>query len=77
MTVQDLINSLQQEDPQANVHIAYKYGDHWNTTVAPSVREVQECAVKRSEYHQMDKLADYDDEGTTRAVVISSTYLEV
>ena len=64
MTVQELINLLQWQDPDAEVHFAYNYGDHWRTEVAPNVSNVREGVVEYSEYHRMDKIADedYDDE---------------
>ena len=64
MTVQELINLLQWQDPDAEVHFAYNYGDHWRTEVAPNVSNVREGVVEYSDYHRMDKIADedYDDE---------------
>jgi hypothetical protein len=51
-------------NPEAEVHFAYNYGDHWRTEVAPKVGRVDEGVVEYSEYHRMDKIAseDYDDE---------------
>ena len=68
MRVQDLIEMLQMENPDAEVHFSYNYGDHWRTQVAPEVRDVQVGYVKYSDYHRMDKLIsdddfDYDDNG--------------
>jgi hypothetical protein len=64
MLVKELIESLQYMDPEAEVHFAYCYGDHWRTEVAPKVGRVDEGVVEYSEYHRMDKIAseDYDDE---------------
>ena len=64
MLVKELIESLQYVDPEAEVHFAYNYGDHWRTEVAPKVGRVDEGVVEYSEYHRMDKIAseDYDDE---------------
>ena len=64
MKVSQLIEQLQGMDPEADVHYAYGYGDHWRTTVAPKVSGVFEGVVQYSDYHRMDKLAseDYDDE---------------
>jgi hypothetical protein len=78
MTVQELINTLQFMDQDAQVHFSYNYGDHWHTEVAPAVRSAGSGLVKYSEYHRMDKLMDEDDmyedegdyEGTRRVVVI-------
>ena len=64
MKVSDLIEVLKGYDPELEVHFAYGYGDHWRTTVAPSVSRVDMGIVKYSDYHRMDKLVevDYDDE---------------
>ena len=78
MLVKDLIEQLQSQNPDAEVHFSYNYGDHWRTQVAPSVDRVDLALVKYSEYHRMDKLMDEDDmyedegdyEGTRRVVVI-------
>jgi hypothetical protein len=84
MTVQELIEQLQDMDQNAEVHFAYNYGDHWRTEVAPSVGRVDEGAVVYSEYHRMDKMVEdtgdceFDDEGnevvdeTLRRVVVLS-----
>jgi len=61
MTVEELINTLQFMDMNAEVHFAYNYGDHWRTEVAPKVDRVDEGAVVYSEYHRMDKIAEHDD----------------
>ena len=78
MTVQELINTLQFMDQDAQVHFSYNYGDHWHTEVAPAVHSAGSGLVKYSEYHRMDKLMDEDDmyedegdfEGTRRVVVL-------
>ena len=64
MNVAELIEELKLMDPEAEVHFAYNYGDHWRTTVAPRVDNVSEGVVEFSDYHRMDRLVeeDYDDE---------------
>ena len=77
MTVQELMEQLGYMDPNAEVHFAYNYGDHWRTEVAPKISRVSEGIVEFSEYHRMDKLVvveeDYDeydeDTGETRTQV--------
>jgi hypothetical protein len=61
MTVQELIEKLEEYDPDANVHFTYNYGDHSRTMVAPMVRNVDEHLVVRSEYHNMPVIIDEDD----------------
>ena len=67
MLVRDLIELLAGYDADMEVHIAYGYGDHWRTQVAPKATDVREAVVTYSEYHRMDKVAseDYDDEDET------------
>lgn len=61
MKVKDLIEQLGYMDLEAEVHFSYNYGDHWRTTVAPTVDQVFEGVVERSDYHRMDKLVDDED----------------
>jgi hypothetical protein len=84
MQVKELIEMLQDMNPEAEVHYAYNYGDHWRTEVAPKVDRVDEGAVVYSDYHRMDKMVEneydteFDDEGreivdeTLRRVVVLS-----
>jgi tRNA/tmRNA/rRNA uracil-C5-methylase (TrmA/RlmC/RlmD family) len=62
MQVKELIEQLQDMNPEAEVHFAYGYGDHWRTEVAPKVDRVDMGAVVFSEYHRMDKMVEMDDE---------------
>ena len=62
MKVSDLIELLQAENPDAEVHFTYNYGDHWRTQVAPSVDQVYVGYVKHSDYHRMDKVTDDDED---------------
>ena len=66
MKVRELIEILEEYDPEMEVHITYGYGDYWNSQVAPKVGYVEEGKVEYSEYHRMDKLVeeryDYEDE---------------
>jgi hypothetical protein len=75
MTVRELIEVLQEQDPEAKVHFSYDYGDHWHTSVAPEVARVEDGRVTFSDYHRMAKLVDEDDERFDKAppvVVLSS-----
>ena len=85
MQVKELIEMLAEMNPEADVHFAYNYGDHWRTEVAPRVGRVDVGAVVYSDYHRMDKLMEeqYDvefdeetgeeirDETLRRVVVLS------
>jgi len=75
MKVSDLIERLQEFDEDAEVHLSYDYGDHWHTTVAPSITKIDEGYVKRSDYHRMDAVCDDDraetcSDGDARRVII-------
>ena len=61
MQVKELIELLQMEDQDAEVHFQYNYGDHWRTQVAPTVDRVETGFVKYSDYHRMHKLVDDED----------------
>jgi hypothetical protein len=61
MKVAELIEQLQCMDPNAEVHYAYNYGDHWRTEVAPRVDRVHQGVVEFSDYHRMDKLVEDED----------------
>jgi len=62
MQVKELIEQLQDMNPEAEVHFAYGYGDHWRTTVAPAVSRVFQGQVQYSEYHRMDKMVEDEDD---------------
>ena len=78
MLVRELIEKLGSEDPNAEVHFSYNYGDRWQTQVAPTVETVEPGLVKHSEYHQTDRLMFEEDmvedegdfEGTRWVVVL-------
>lgn len=61
MQVMELIELLQQQDPDADVKFCYNYGDYWKTTVAEDIQEVDEGLVEHSSYHDMDKVLDEDN----------------
>ncbi len=69
MKVAELIELLQMENPEAEVHFSYNYGDHWRTQVAPTVDSVEVGYVTYSDYHRMPKVyePDYDENDETDA----------
>ena len=70
MKVAELIELLQMENPEAEVHFSYTYGDYWRTQVAPTVDSVEVGRVKFSDYHRMDKVVDEDEDEETQEVVL-------
>jgi hypothetical protein len=72
MTVQELIEELQDFDPQMEVKFSYNFGDYWRTQVASNISRVNEEQVQYSSYHRMDKITDEDeDEDSKYAVILS------
>lgn len=63
MNVQELINQLQNMDPDAEVMFQYNYGDYWRTEVAAEVKGVRMDEVVYSNYHQMHKVVEEDRYG--------------
>ncbi len=68
LTLRELIDGLNGlladgVDPATEVHIAYNYGDYWKTTVAPKARSYDMELVTHSAYHDMDKIAELDEDG--------------
>ncbi len=76
MKVSDLIEMLEDFNPEAEVLFAYNYGDYWRTTVAARIDSVEDAKVVYSDYHSMDKVVmghdEPEDEGPagTRNVVL-------
>ena len=62
MKVKDLIKKLSMMEQDSEVHFSYNYGDHWRTQVAPEVESVEEGIVTYSDYHNMYKVEDDEDE---------------
>ena len=60
MKVKQLIELLSSFEDDMEVKVAYNYGDHWHTTVAPDVCNVEITAVEYSDYHQIDKVIDQE-----------------
>ena len=73
MKVKELIERLEDFNPEAEVHFSYTYGDYWRTEVAPKVYSLDEGMIVYSDYHQMDKLIEDDsDENEVKKVVVIS-----
>jgi hypothetical protein len=77
MNVKELMEALSGMDPEATVHFAYNYGDHWRTTVAPEVGDVREGYVAHSSCHDMPKEVranedDFEPEKAREVVLLKS-----
>lgn len=73
MKVSDLIELLQEMDPDATVRFTYNYGDHGRTMVAPEVESVEMGVVAPNayvdDYAMIDDLDDNDN--AEQAVILS------
>lgn len=77
MRVKELMEELENFDPESEVVFSYNYGDYWNTAVAAPAEYIDEGTVTYSEYHRQDKVVEMNDDetdsdGRVRNVVIIS-----
>jgi hypothetical protein len=79
MKVKELIEHLQDEDPEQEVMLAYPAGDYWRSTVANSVLSVEELPLEWSDYHEKYQLPRdleaREVEGCKNFVVLLTTRL--
>ena len=71
MTVKELMDALENFDPNMEVKFSYDFGDYWNTKVASEVADVDEGQIKYSSYHRMYKVDDNDLDDSKIVVIIS------
>ena len=74
LTVQELIDLLSEQDPQAEVMVQHKAGDYWRTKLASNVIDVDLTEVNYSSYHRQDKVVDDEDfgeEGNREVVILT------
>ncbi len=75
MTVGELRALLEDFSDDTPVHFAYNYGDYGRTQVAQPVKNAEEMPIVWSDYHDMPRLADDEeeaDEGEELQAVILS-----
>ena len=70
LTVGDLINELKQFDENSPVFLGHPSGDYWQTQIAKAISTVEMQAVKYSDYHQQNTVADEGDEDSQEVVFI-------
>jgi hypothetical protein len=70
MKVSELIEELQEMDQDLEVKFSYNYGDHWHTQVAANVEGAIMGRTKYSEYHQMHKVLEDDNDESGKTVVL-------
>lgn len=70
MKVRELIELLKEFNENDEVGFSYNYGDYGRTVVVADINEADISLVTYSGYHQMNRLADEDEEDVTRMVVL-------
>lgn len=76
MKVQQLLDELQGQNPDADVVFAYNYGDRCGRMVAPPVSTVLNGTVLYSEYCQEDAVHP-TTEGTRDVVILTDDRMGV
>lgn len=69
LTVAELIEELEQMDPNLRVVFAYTSSDHWGTQVARVVTTVDETSLAWNEYHSLPAPADSDEASDKNDIV--------
>lgn len=62
MKVSELIERLQNLDPEMDVMFEHPAHDRWRTVLASDILRVQENTVRYAEYHRQHVLAEGYDE---------------
>ena len=71
MKVSELIERLQNLDPDMEVMFEHPAHDHWRTVLASEVSQVSENTVRYAEYHRQHVLAEgRDDDEPCKEVVL-------
>jgi hypothetical protein len=71
MKVSELIERLQNLDPEMDVMFEHPSHDHWRTVLASDILRVEENTVRYAEYHRQHVLAEgRDDDEPCKEVVL-------
>jgi hypothetical protein len=72
LTVKELIESLEEFEPNTRVVFKYPSGDYWKTELAAPVITLDEGYVTYSQYHNKPKVDEGESEadGLTEQVII-------
>lgn len=65
MTAQELIEILQDLDPETEIYVQHTAGDYWKTQLASPIRDGDFGRIENSEYHRQSRVVDEEpsDEG--------------
>lgn len=70
MKVRELIERLQNEDPEATVGFLHPSHDYWKTAVVSGCSGVREQPVRWSDYHSKNIINDeYEEYGDVMVVI--------
>ena len=69
MIVDELIQELQNLDPNAEIRFEADTHDHWRTVIAKPIRWIDEVGIKHSDYHNADTIIDEEDEDVNADLV--------
>ena len=71
MKVSELIERLENLDPDMEVMFEHPAHDHWRTVLASEVSQVSENTVRYAEYHRQHVIAEgRDDDEPCKEVVL-------
>ena len=71
MKVSELIERLENLDPDMEVMFEHPSHDHWRTALASEISHVEENTVRYAEYHRQYILSDgYDEDDPRQEVVL-------
>ena len=76
MTAQELIEILQDLDPETEIYVQHTAGDYWRTKLASPIENGDYGKVTYSSYHNQHKVSDgdyeseYDDDDTPEVFIL-------
>ena len=62
MTAQELIEILQDLDPETEIYVQHTAGDYWRTKLASPIKNGDYGKVTYSSYHRQHKVSDEDED---------------
>ena len=65
MTAQELIEILQDLDPETKIYVQHRAGDYWKTKLASLVEDGNLGYITYSSYHNQNKVMEDEDDELT------------
>lgn len=73
MTAQELIEILQDLDPETEIYVQHTAGDYWKTQLASEVENGDFGHINHSSYHNQNKVVEEgEEEDDTKEVFLLS-----